>query len=227
MNRQPADQRPARPPRASVLVLLVVLMFASPSAAADENGTTAKSNPTSEAFERNQIVPDLVENAPLETLKVTYPSGVEVELGNELTPTQVKDRPMLQWTTKPDTLYTVLMADPDAPSRSNPEMRSWKHWVVGNVLGTRVDQGTVLADYVGSGPPQGTGLHRYVFLVYQQPGNLTFDETVLSSRNPNRGKWSPEDFAIKYELRDPIAGNFYQAQYDDYVPELYASFTES
>ncbi|NJI29984.1 PEBP-like protein, partial [Aeromonas veronii] len=98
---------------------------------------------------------------------------------------------------------------PDAPSRSNPEMRSWKHWVVGNVPGTQLDQGTVLADYVGSGPPQGTGLHRYVFLVYQQPANLTFDETVLSSRNPNRGKWSPEAFAIKYQLGDPIAGNFY------------------
>lgn len=179
--RQPA--RPERPSGASVLVLLLVVLVLGPASAADETGSlTTVTTTTSEAFERNQIVPDLLESAPQDALKVTYPSGVEVSLGNELTPTQVKDKPTLQWTTKPDTLYTVLMADPDAPSRSNPEMRSWKHWVVGNVPGTQLDQGTVLADYVGSGPPQGTGLHRYVFLVYQQPANLTFDETVLSSR---------------------------------------------
>lgn len=29
------------------------------------------------------------------------------------------------------------------------------------------------------------------------------------------------EFAQKYSFGDPIAGNFYQAEYDDYVPELY------
>lgn len=30
------------------------------------------------------------------------------------------------------------------------------------------------------------------------------------------------DFADEYKLGNPIAGNFYQAQYDDYVPVLHA-----
>ncbi|XP_052865726.1 protein D2-like [Anopheles cruzii] len=185
------------------------------------------SSPTSEAFERNHIVPDLVAKAPEGPLTVMYPAGAKVALGNELTPTEVKDKPALHWDAQADALYTVLMADPDAPSRSNPEMRSWKHWVVGNVPGAKIADGMVLADYIGSGPPQGTGLHRYVFLVYQQPSNVTFDEPILSSRNPNRGQWSVAEFAEKYMLGEPLAGNFYQAQYDDYVPELYASFTDS
>uniref|UniRef100_A0AAG5CQW4 Phosphatidylethanolamine-binding protein n=1 Tax=Anopheles atroparvus TaxID=41427 RepID=A0AAG5CQW4_ANOAO len=184
-------------------------------------------SPASESFERNDIVPDLIDRAPEHTVQVKYPSKVEVSLGNELTPTQVKDRPTVCWPTEPDTLYTLVMADPDAPSRSNPEMRSWKHWLVGNIPGKEVDQGEVLADYVGSGPPQGTGLHRYVFLVYKQPAKVTFNETVLSSRNPNRGKWSVTKFASAYALGTPIAGNFYEAQYDEYVPELYATFTET
>ncbi|XP_053681097.1 protein D3-like [Anopheles nili] len=184
--------------------------------------------PAREAFERNEIVPDLLETAPEQTIKVTYAeSGVEVSLGNELTPTEVRNRPKLCWGVEPKALYTVLMADPDAPSRSNPEMRSWKHWMVGNVAGTDLDGGEVLADYVGSGPPQGTGLHRYVFLVYKQPGRVAFNETILSSRNPNRGKWSLAQFTSTYQLGNPIAGNFYQAQYDDYVPELYATFTDN
>ncbi|XP_040157302.1 protein D2-like [Anopheles arabiensis] len=185
-------------------------------------------NPTTEAFERNEIVPDLIDVAPEQTIKITYPqSDVEVSLGNQLTPTQVKARPKLCWEVEPSALYTLLMADPDAPSRSNPEMRSWKHWLVGNIPGADVDAGDVLADYVGSGPPQGTGLHRYVFLVYKQPSRIVFNETVLSSRNPNRGKWNPAEFVKDYELGVPVAGNFYQAQYDDYVPELYATFTDT
>nr|AAO39754.1 putative antennal carrier protein A5 [Anopheles gambiae] len=185
-------------------------------------------NPTTEAFGRNEIVPGLIDVAPEQTIKITYPqSDVEVSLGNQLTPTQVKARPKLCWEVEPSALYTLLMADPDAPSRSNPEMRSWKHWLVGNIPGADVDAGDVLADYVGSGPPQGTGLHRYVFLVYKQPSRIVFNETVLSSRNPNRGKWNPAEFVKEYELGVPVAGNFYQAQYDDYVPELYATFTDT
>lgn len=37
----------------------------------------------------------------------------------------------------------------------------------------------------------------------------------------NRGCFAIRKFAGKYNLGDPIAGNFYQAQWDDYVPKLY------
>jgi len=67
-----------------------------------------------------------------------------------------------------------------------------------------------------------TGLHRYVFLIYKQSGNLTFDEPRLTNTSgDNRGKFSIRNFAKKYNLGNPIAGNFYQAQWDDYVPKLY------
>lgn len=36
-----------------------------------------------------------------------------------------------------------------------------------------------------------------------------------------REKFSIAKFAVKYDLGNPVAGNFYQAQYDDYVPLLY------
>lgn len=37
----------------------------------------------------------------------------------------------------------------------------------------------------------------------------------------NRGMFSIRKFAEKYKLGDPIAGNLYQAKWDDYVPILY------
>lgn len=41
--------------------------------------------------------------------KVNYPSGVEVNQGNELTPTQVKDVPTVSWDAKPDNYYVLAM----------------------------------------------------------------------------------------------------------------------
>lgn len=79
-----------------------------------------------------------------------------------------------------------------------------------------------MSDYVGSGPPEKTGLHRYVFLVYKQPGKLTFDEPRLTNTSgENRGCFKIQKFVEKYNLGAPIAGNFYQAEWDDYVPILY------
>lgn len=41
--------------------------------------------------------------------QVSYPSGVVVSEGNELTPTQVKDIPYVSWEANPDQFYTLAM----------------------------------------------------------------------------------------------------------------------
>jgi len=43
----------------------------------------------------------------------------------------------------------------------------------------------------------------------------------LCRSGENRGKFSIRQFAKKHSLGDPIAGNLYQAEWDDYVPKLY------
>jgi phosphatidylethanolamine-binding protein len=74
-------------------------------------------------------------------------------------------------------MFTLsLIPDPDAPSRAEPTRREFLHWLVGNIPGNDVVAGDALTAFVGSGPPAGSGLHRYVFLLYQQPGKITFDE---------------------------------------------------
>lgn len=173
-------------------------------------------------MEKHQVVPDVIPVAPAEVAKVSYASGVSVNEGNELTPTQVKDIPKVEWSADGSAFYTLCMTDPDAPSRKEPTYREWHHWLVGNIPGADVAKGETLSEYVGSGPPEGTGLHRYVFLVYKQNGKLTFDEQRLTNRSgDNRGGFSIAKFAEKYKLGTPVAGNFYQAQWDDYVPILY------
>lgn len=81
----------------------------------------------------HHIIPDVIDRPPKELAKVHY--SEPVELGNELTPTQVKDAPHVTWPCDKWTYYTLVMLDPDVPSRYNPREREWHHWLVGNIPG--------------------------------------------------------------------------------------------
>ncbi|XP_030752487.1 protein D3-like isoform X2 [Sitophilus oryzae] len=172
------------------------------------------------AFTKNDIVPDVVDHPPTHVASVKYSKG-DVNLGNELAPVDVRKQPEISYPADEKKYYTLIMTDPDAPSRANPTRREFRHWLVVNIPGSDVSKGEVISAYVGSGPPKDTGLHRYIFLVYEQPGKLSFDEKFTSDREVGtRPLFSSRKFAEKYKL-ELNAGNYYQAQYDDSVPDLH------
>jgi len=179
--------------------------------------TKEKINP----LHMHQVVPDVISTVPGRQVTVEYESAF-VDFGNVLTPTQVKDKPKVSWTAEPNRFYTLIMTDPDAPSRETPKNREWQHWIVVNIPGGDVSKGETLVDYVGAGPPKGTGRHRYVFVVYQQPGKLQFNERKLDNHSgAGRGKFHASKFADKYNLGAPIGANFFLAEWDDHVPNLF------
>lgn len=147
---------------------------------------------------------------------------------------------------KEGTVILIIFPDPDAPSRADPEFREWRHWLVVNIPGCDITKGEEVAAYIGAGPPEGTGLHRYVFLgkdkhhydsvmnalagcsiVYKQEGRITYADPKLGLSVDNRGCTKANDLAAKYDLGSPVAGNFYQAEWDDYVPKLYEKLSKN
>ncbi|KRT84523.1 hypothetical protein AMK59_1122, partial [Oryctes borbonicus] len=134
-------------------------------------------------MEKQKVVPDVIDKVPAAVLDVLYANNVKVNEGKELTPTKVKDMPDVKWNADDGGFYLLVMTDPDAPSRSNPKFREWHHWLVGNIPGGNIEKGETLSEYIGAGPPKGTGLHRYVLLVYKQPGKLSFNEKKLTNRS--------------------------------------------
>lgn len=95
----------------------------------------------------------------------------------------MKEKPTLTWRAEEDAFYTLLFVDPDAPSRANPRNREFRHWLVMNIPGSAVDQGDEVIEFIGSGAPKSTGLHRYIFLIYRQPnGFINHDEPRSTNR---------------------------------------------
>ncbi|KAG5873924.1 hypothetical protein JTB14_030349 [Gonioctena quinquepunctata] len=169
-------------------------------------------------FQSNQIAPDVVSAAPEKKLDVRYKEGKDVKLGNELTPKQVMEAPEVTYEAEDKDFYTLILTDPDAPSRKNPRDREWVHWMIVNIPGNKISDGEVITDYVGAAPPKDSGLHRYVFMLYKQPEKLKVDEEHHGPTDGKRGRFSTEKFSKKYNLGKPVAGNFYQAKHDDSVP---------
>ena len=169
------------------------------------------------------IVPDVLSAVP-DIMDMDVAWG-DLSLGQghsgiTLKPSQVHDVPEVEFVAQDETdFYTLMVVDPDAPSRADPKFREWVHWVTVNIQGSDVRTGEDLFGYVGAGPPKGTGLHRYVFLLYRQPyGQIEFNEKKLGcgqDTEASRGKFSAKEFSRKYNLGDPYAVKFFKAEYDE------------
>lgn len=127
------------------------------------------------------IIPDIIDSKPIAVANVTYAGSMQVSLGNELQPKQVKNEPKVIWDAEGESLYTLLMVDPDAPSRETPTLREVLHWLVINIPGNKVSDGQTVAEYIGSGPPEGSGLHRYVFLVFKQQTKISTNKFISNT----------------------------------------------
>lgn len=111
-------------------------------------------------METDRIVPEIIEEIPPKQIQIMYLPPNELKLGQLLTPLEVKCAPKISFEASPDQFYTLLMTDPDAPSKKYPFLGPINHWLVANMKGGDFSTGEVIIEYVGAGPPKYTGLHR-------------------------------------------------------------------
>lgn len=128
--------------------------------------------------------------------------------------------------TPPEGKFVVAALDLDAPFPSLPFMSPLLHALdVDHTLGEAADAEWAplvapaghepIAPWIPSTPPPGSGPHRYVFLVWEQPAGLTAaqvrSELVLAE---NVGMWArlrfdEEGFEKKLGLGKILAANFF------------------
>uniref|UniRef100_A0A336LMI4 CSON001333 protein n=1 Tax=Culicoides sonorensis TaxID=179676 RepID=A0A336LMI4_CULSO len=84
-----------------------------------------------------------------------------------------KEQPFVYFPNALDNVeYTIVMVDPDQPSL--PAGTHYLHWILSNIpgyilkTGLGYNVGTTIKDYVPPNPPECSGSHRFIFLVYEQ-----------------------------------------------------------
>nr|XP_018909534.1 PREDICTED: uncharacterized protein LOC109038796 isoform X3 [Bemisia tabaci] len=174
------------------------------------------------ALEEHKIIPDALDIAPEKGILVEWIHGAKAVYGNILNSLDVLTRPhWVKWEFSfTETLhYTFMLFGLDEPTKENHTLREWQFWLVGNIPEYSIRFGDVMTYYLPPKPPKGSGIHRYVVLLYLQPNGskIEFEEKknpIFDIRDDKaRGKWSHKKFAAKYKLGDPIACNFFRVRW--------------
>lgn len=199
------------------------------------------------ALSKNEILKDLFPSAvsativePLKQTLLSVQYGPhQVSLGNHLGTKDTQELPKFQAAltqpffaspnnVKTDSKFTLILTDPDAPSRTDKKWSEYCHFIATNLSinasspantenfkvidDSKMD---VLVDYQGPAPPKGTGVHRYVWLLYEGVVSKKDVEKVKENRI-NWGYGTPatgvEKFVQETNLGPLIAVNYFLAE---------------
>lgn len=169
----------------------------------------------------DHIVPDLIDRCPEKLAEVAFPSGGQANLGQELTPSQTLQPPSIYWEADHKSFYTLCMIDPDAPRTKPSQPNQINHWTVGNIPGNQISRGQPLTEYLPPCPQQNSPPHRYTYMIYKQPSRIKFQEPRIPANSfQNRDGFSLRNFVERYQLGNPIAGNYFKCRWDRSVPMI-------
>jgi len=167
-------------------------------------------------------VPDKVPKIPEQELFIGwYESRAKGWINSTVETADIRSRPKMTWPgVDRNSLYTILMIDYGIKELEGAQ---YFHWLISNVPGNDVSQGTENMEYI---PPFGfqrnadntgvveTGdapLHDIYTLVYRQPGFINIEENQSGcSSDIVRGRVNDKEALVKkYGLEGPVAGKFF------------------
>ncbi|CAD6240343.1 unnamed protein product [Miscanthus lutarioriparius] len=154
-----------------------------------------------------RVVGDVVDPlSPTVALRVSY-NGRHLINGSDLRASAVGARPRVEiGGTDFRQSYTLVTVDPDAPNLSNPTLREYLHWLVTNIPGiTEIEYGREVICYESPRPP--AGIHRVVFVLFQQMARGSVDQPPLLRHN-----FCTRNFAVEHGLGAPVAAAFFTCQ---------------
>lgn len=146
----------------------------------------------------------------------------KVYTGNVVKPKEAETKPHVSYRANDDALFTLVMSTPDGNMiNSNNEMC---HWFVGNIPGSRIDEGERLIDYLKPIPIKGVGYYRYVFVVYKQ--NKRIDYSAYKKPEPcselKDRDWNTYQFYRAHQDHiTPCGLAFFQSDWDNSVRQFY------
>ena len=94
---------------------------------------------------------------------------------------KVQFEPTIKFDKQPNTLYTIIMIDPDAPSKLNPIYKHWLHWLI-------INNDLIIMPFLPSDPLSRSGLYRYYICLFKQKHKLS-DIRISGRKSFNVGEF--------------------------------------
>ena len=182
---------------------------------------------------KDEVFPDVIDAFdPTARLREVFPTHQqEVDFGDEIPVPYAQEEPEIfvnLLVADPSAEYTLVVTDPDAPSRTDKTYSEFAHCLitdlkldankVGDWQKLDLSKGRAILPYFGPAPPANTGLHRYVFLLFKKTEpelvvNGPANDTVEGRCNWGYGRPGAgvRDW-LKDTLLEPVAINFFNAQ---------------
>nr|XP_018915365.1 PREDICTED: protein D1-like [Bemisia tabaci]XP_018915366.1 PREDICTED: protein D1-like [Bemisia tabaci]XP_018915367.1 PREDICTED: protein D1-like [Bemisia tabaci] len=163
---------------------------------------------------RHAVIPDVLAIAPFYILEVVYSRRSIVNLGNKMDPALLEKKPkQIVWPWTKGSLYSLALVDADVPTRENRNYAERIHWLVVNIPEGSLKEGDEVVEYKGPIAPTKSGMHRYIFAVFEQRGRIEYNGTRIAAQTHrlslDRIHFHIRDFSAQYKLGDPIAVNFF------------------
>ncbi|KAL2106911.1 hypothetical protein VUR80DRAFT_5951 [Thermomyces stellatus] len=122
-----------------------------------------------------------------------------------------------------NTTYMVVSVDVDAPFPSFGVLGPILHWIQPGLQPAPSESGTdayalkitapCVANYIGPAPPPGSSPHRYIFMLYEQPGG--FDGAKYAPPGGkelgtmSRLRYDLDSWGEQVKLGPPVAANYF------------------
>jgi len=161
----------------------------------------------------------LIKNDESKILDVTVGKH-QVKPGMQIPKAEAQETPQVSFKSTSGTSYIVISLDIDAPFPSWDGLGPILHW---NQSGFKSDPATgklttaapFVANWIGPAPPPGSGPHRYIFLLYDEPAG--FDPKKYAPPegkklgNWNRIRYNLGAFEKEVKLGPVLAFNYFRS----------------
>ncbi|CAH0386238.1 unnamed protein product [Bemisia tabaci] len=160
------------------------------------------------------VIPDVLAVASSHVLEVAYSRRSIINFGNKLEPALLQKKPRhIVWPWTNGSFYSLVLVDADVPSRKARAFAERIHWLVVNIPNNHIDEGEHVIEYIGPIVTPRSGMHRYIFAMFKQPGRIEYEKTKISAQSNRMSRdrlyFHIQEFAAYYRLHDPIAVNFF------------------
>lgn len=171
-----------------------------------------------EGFHESGLIPAMLPRIPQGLVNINYGLQACVHMGTSLDAATVGEAPSrVTYPAQDGRFYSLALVDAEMDKL---------HWLLVNIPGTRVPEGTMVTEYFPPTPAQGSGDHRYVMVALLQARPLG-DHHVDKYRSglceeQSRAGFRLDSLMKEAGMEEVVAANYFKVNHSNYVDSVHA-----